>query len=112
MTAVETQPNPAPAIPGVPASVRTDVGSASENPVPRYWAYDELLDTFPETNQPHELWDGELLWMPAPSFKHQKIVARLHRALEDWVNAHKLWRDGDGFKDMILHPRTEHSSRM
>jgi hypothetical protein len=38
--------------------------------------YSDLLASMPESNQPCELWDGELVMSPAPSFYHQEIVFR------------------------------------
>ena len=58
----------------------------------------------PETNQPCELWDGELIMSPAPSYYHQKVVLRFYRQLDDWVVSHKL---GDVIAspiDMVLSP--------
>ena len=51
----------------------------------RLWTYDELVAALPETNQPTELWDGELIMAPSPSPFHQTVVARLARAFSDFV---------------------------
>jgi hypothetical protein len=51
----------------------------------RLYTYAELVAELPESNQPCELWDGELMMSPTPSFNHQKIVFRFQRALHDWV---------------------------
>jgi len=32
----------------------------------RTWTFDELAAQMPETNQPTELWDGEVIMSPAP----------------------------------------------
>ena len=58
----------------------------------------------PETNQPHELWDGELIMSPTPSFFHQEITFRFHRALHDWVTAHNLGKAIGAPIDMVLSP--------
>lgn len=108
MTAVKTKPNPVPDIPGVPASVLTGFGPALEEAVQRRWTYDELLDAIPETNQPHELWDGELIWMATPTPTHQEIVDRLHDALKTWVRARKLGRTFIAPLDMVLSPHQSH----
>src|SRR5437016_12930765 len=68
----------------------------------RLYTYDELVAEFPETNQPCELWDGEIVIPPAPGFDHQKIVSRLLRRLEDWVLARKLGEVVAGPIDMVL----------
>jgi Uma2 family endonuclease len=54
------------------------------------WTYDELQGTMAETNQPTELWEGELIMSPAPAPHHQRVVARLFRSLDDFVSAHRL----------------------
>jgi hypothetical protein len=38
----------------------------------RLYTYDELAAEMPETNQPHELWDGALIMSPTPSFFTRK----------------------------------------
>jgi Uma2 family endonuclease len=70
----------------------------------RLYTYEELVAEFPETNQPCELWDGELIVSPAPSFDHQKIVSRLLRRLEDWVLPRGLGEVVAGPIDMVLSP--------
>jgi hypothetical protein len=44
----------------------------------RLYTYDELVRELPESNQPCELWDGELIMAPAPFFQHQKVVLRFY----------------------------------
>src|SRR5882757_5760327 len=70
----------------------------------RLYTYDELVAEFPETNQPCELWDGEIIMSPAPSFDHQKIVFRLARFLYAWVSERKLGEVIPGPIDMVLSP--------
>lgn len=70
----------------------------------RRWTYEELVAEIPETNQPSELWDGELIMSPAPSFYHQKIVLRFYRQLFDWANSHNLGEVVVGPIDMVLSP--------
>ena len=81
------------------------VVEASPPPVPetqRLYTYDELAAEMPETNQPHELWDGALIMAPTPSFFHQEIAFRFHRALHDWVVAHNLGKAIGAPIDMVL----------
>jgi len=70
----------------------------------RRYTYSELVAEFPESNQPCELWDGELIMSPAPSFFHQEIVFRFHRALFDWVKARQLGKVIGAPIDMVLSP--------
>jgi len=58
----------------------------------------------PETNQPGELHDGELIMAPAPSFWHQEIAFRFQRTLHDWVAAHRLGKVIGAPIDMVLSP--------
>jgi Uma2 family endonuclease len=39
----------------------------------------------PETNQPQEIVDGELIVMPGASFRHQRCVLRIARLLQDQI---------------------------
>jgi Uma2 family endonuclease len=57
-----------------------------------------------ETNQPHELWDGELIMAPAPFFDHQKTVLRFYRRLDDWVSSRNLGEVITSPIDMVLSP--------
>ncbi|MHC1767862.1 MAG: Uma2 family endonuclease [Verrucomicrobiia bacterium] len=66
--------------------------------------YQELAANVPESNQPCELWDGEIVMSPAPSFYHQEITFRFHRALYDWVTAHQLGKVVAAPVDMVLSP--------
>jgi Uma2 family endonuclease len=70
----------------------------------RRWTYDELAAELPESNLPTELWDGELVMSPAPSFFHQEIVARLYKLLDAWVARHRLGKTGIAPLDMVLTP--------
>ncbi len=72
---------------------------------PRRYTYDELVAEMPESNQPCELWDGEVVTSPAPSFFHQEVAFRLHRALHDWVTTHRLGKVIGAPIDMVLSPR-------
>ena len=71
----------------------------------RRWTFDELAAELPESNLPTELWDGELILSPAPSFFHQKIVARLYKALDAWVEQHRLGETALAPIDMVLTAR-------
>lgn len=55
-----------------------------------------------ESNLPTELWDGELIMSPAPSFFHQEIVARFYELLTAWTRKHKLGKTGIAPLDMVL----------
>ena len=79
-------------------------GRTQSDREPRRWTYDELVAEMPETNQPCELWEGELVTSPAPSFFHQQIAFRLQRALHDWVRAKQLGEVIGAPIDMVLSP--------
>jgi len=68
----------------------------------RRWTYAELVQEFPESNQPCELWDGDLIMSPAPSFFHQEITFRLQHALYDWITPRKLGKVVGAPIDMVL----------
>lgn len=72
----------------------------------RLYTYEELVAEMPETNQPCELWEGEIIMSPTPSFWHQKIAFRFQRALHDWVAARSLGEVVGAPIDMVLSPHT------
>jgi Uma2 family endonuclease len=72
--------------------------------LPRLYTYDELVAESPETNQHCELWDGELIMSPAPSFWHQQIVARFFHQIHAWVSKHNLGEVVTAPIDMVLSP--------
>lgn len=71
----------------------------------RRWTFDELVAELPESNLPTELWDGELILSPAPSFLHQEIVDRFHDCLKAWVRQRRLGKTGVAPLDMVLTTR-------
>ncbi len=68
----------------------------------RRWTYDELLVALPETNVPIELWEGEFVISPSPSFFHQQLIDRFHDALKAWVRPRDLGQTCVAPMDMIL----------
>lgn len=70
----------------------------------RRWTFDELAAELPESNLPTELWDGELIMSPAPSFFHQEIVTRFYKLLDAWVEVHHLGKTNVAPLDMVLTP--------
>jgi Uma2 family endonuclease len=85
-------------------STITEPLTAPPPPARRLYTYDELVAEMPETNQPHELWDGELIVAPAPFFGHQEIALRLYRALHGWVKPRALGKVIAAPVDMVLSP--------
>ena len=84
--------------------------AAKPRPVPaawkdRRWTFDELVAELPESNLPTELWDGELIMSPAPSFLHQQIVDRFHDLLKTWVRQHRLGETALAPIDMVMTTR-------
>lgn len=67
-----------------------ETDSTQERPEKRLWTYDELLAELGETNQPMELWDGELVMSPTPTPNHQRIVSRFWKALHEFVSSRNL----------------------
>lgn len=76
--------------------------ATSRKPADRRWTFDEMVAELPESNLPIELWDGELVMSPTPSFFHQKIVSRFYEALSAWVRKHKLGETAFAPLDMVL----------
>jgi Uma2 family endonuclease len=71
----------------------------------RRWTFDETVAEMPESNLPTELWDGELIMSPSPSFFHQEIVDRFHDHLKAWVHQHRLGKTAIAPLDMVLTQR-------
>lgn len=79
----------------------TEAAPATEK---RLWTYDELLTEAGESNQPSELWDGELIMAPMPSYSHQEIALRFYELLNSWVRERKLGKVMGLPIDMVLSP--------
>ncbi len=71
----------------------------------RLWTFDEMLAELDETNQPTELWDGELIMAPAPTPHHQDVVFRLARAMTNFVELRKLGKVYVSPLDVVLTQR-------
>lgn len=71
----------------------------------RLWTYDELVAERPETNQPTELWEGELVMTPSPAPAHQRVSFRLASLLAQFVSAHQLGEVFLAPLDVVLSPR-------
>lgn len=69
---------------------------------PRRYTYVQLCAELPETNQPCELWEGELTMSPAPSFFHQEVVLAFYRQLYFWVARSGLGKVVAAPIDMVL----------
>jgi len=71
---------------------------------PRRYTYAEVVSEIQETNEPIELWDGELRMSPAPSFHHQEVVLNLARLLHAHVQGRALGKVVTAPIDMVLSP--------
>ncbi len=69
---------------------------------PQRHTYSRLCAELPETNQPAELREGELIMSPAPSFHHQKVALRFYKALDSWVAGRGLGEVVTAPIDMVL----------
>lgn len=69
------------------------------------WTFAEWRAGLPESNRPTELWDGESIMSPSPSFYHQQIVDRFHDALKAWVRPRGLGKTCASPIDMVLAER-------
>jgi Uma2 family endonuclease len=87
------------------AVITTRPRPAARKPASRRWTFSELRTELPESNLPTELWDGETIMSPAPSFFHQQVVDRFHDRLKAWVRPRRLGRTCAAPVDMVLAPR-------
>ncbi|KAB2960859.1 MAG: Uma2 family endonuclease [Candidatus Methylomirabilis oxygeniifera] len=71
----------------------------------RVWTYNELLAEKTETNQPTELWEGDLVKTPSPVAQHQRISFRVARLLAQFVSMHQLDEILLAPLDVVLTPR-------
>ena len=71
----------------------------------RLWTYDEMVAELPETNQPVELWNGEIIMSPAPHPDHQRIVRNFFRKLDQLVERRLLGEVLFSPVDVVLTPR-------
>jgi Uma2 family endonuclease len=86
----------------VPATITK---AASKRQSERRWTFAEMVAELPESNLPTELWDGELVMAPAPSFYHQEIVGQLYKLLDAWVSRRRLGKVAIAPIDMVLTER-------
>jgi Uma2 family endonuclease len=56
----------------------------------KIWTYDDLFEKFGETNQPVELWNGEICMAPAPTPYHQRITFHFARVLSQFIEERSL----------------------
>ncbi len=66
------------------------------------WTYEDYLSL--EEEKRYEIIDGELLEMPAPSLRHQKIVGMLYRLLSQHVEEKALGEVYISPVDVVLSP--------
>ncbi|HLH56063.1 MAG TPA: Uma2 family endonuclease [Verrucomicrobiae bacterium] len=71
----------------------------------KFWTHDEMLAELPETAQPFELWDGEIVKSPSPHPNHQRIVLRFCERLSRFVAGRKLGEVFVSPLDVVLSPR-------
>jgi len=71
----------------------------------RLWTYDEMLAELPETAQPLELWDGEIVVSLSPHADHQRIVLRVCERLSRFVTERKLGEVFVSPLDVVLSQR-------
>jgi Uma2 family endonuclease len=76
-----------------------------KNKSKRLWTYDELLAELPESAQPLELWDGEIVMSPSPHAEHQRLVLRVCDRLNRFVIQRKLGEVFVSPLDVVLSPR-------
>jgi len=93
-------------LPG-PAGNHTGMATAtlSRSKPRRLWTYTELRVARPETNQPTELWHGEIVIAPAPSPGHQSVIFRLAQIFDAHVTPRGLGKVYLSPIDVVLSER-------
>lgn len=71
----------------------------------RLWTYAEMVAELPETNQPVELWNGEIIMSPAPHPDHQTIVLSFAATLRTFVAEAQSGKVFVSPVDVVLTPR-------
>jgi Uma2 family endonuclease len=66
------------------------------------WTYGEMLEKLPETNQPTELWNGELIVSAAPNPNHQTLVGNIWSKINDFAREKNLGRAYPSPVDVVL----------
>ena len=64
-----------------------------------------MVAELPETRQPVELWNGEIIMSPAPHPEHQEITLNFASALKEFVSRHDLGKVYTSPVDVVLTPR-------
>lgn len=77
----------------------------SKNKAQRLWTYDEMVAELPETHQPTELWNGEIVMSPAPHPRHQEIVLNFAQRLKTFVTGDKLGKVYVSPVDVVITQR-------
>lgn len=71
--------------------------------VKRRWTVADLED-LPEDGIRYEIIDGELFMTPAPTWRHQEAVSRLHRLLTDYLDVQRVGHAFFAPADVIFSP--------
>ena len=66
----------------------------------------EMVRAIPEDGNRYEVLDGELLVSPAPSYRHQAVLARLYDAIRPYVERHSLGWTRWSPADIEFSPKT------
>ncbi len=67
--------------------------------------YQDLLE-MPNDGKRYELVDGEVYMTPAPSTRHQEVVGRIYRAIQDFAESRDLGRAYIAPVDVLFDERT------
>jgi Uma2 family endonuclease len=79
--------------------------SRPKQKAPRSWTYSEMVAELPETHQPLELWNGEIVMSPAPHPSHQEIVLNYAQTLKAFASRHRLGKVYVSPVDVVLTQR-------